>query len=76
MIFQKQFVSFVNRESARFKYFNKLPGVGERIRETAEEPGLLVFGKLLDHGDVGRYLKAERERSLAWLDAALRGNET
>lgn len=71
LIFQKQFVSFVNRESGRFKFFNKLPGVGERILETVEEKGLQVFDKPLDYGEVDRYLMTERERSLAWLDAAL-----
>lgn len=71
LIFQKQFVSFVNRESDRFKFFNKLPGVADRVLETADEEGLQVFDKPLDYADVERYLAAERERSLGWLEAAL-----
>lgn len=71
LIFQKPFVSFVNREPGRFEFFHKLPGVGERILETVGEEGLQVFDKPLDYGEVERYLTAERERSLAWLETAL-----
>lgn len=71
LIFQKPFVSFVNRERGRFEFFNKLPGVGERILETVSEEGIEVFDKSLDYDAVKRYLTVERKRSLAWLDAAL-----
>lgn len=71
LIFQKPFVSFVNREPGRFEFFHKVPGVGERILEIVGEEGLQVFDKPLAYAVVERYLTAERERSLAWLDAAL-----
>lgn len=71
VIFHKQFVSFVHAAADRFDLFKKLPGVADRVLETVSEEGLQAFDKPLNYTDVERYLAVERQRSLAWLEAAL-----
>lgn len=72
LIFRKQFVSFVNRETDRFTFFEKVPGLTGRIMQVTANEELPLLDREVDYGSVGRFLDLERERSLSWLDAALR----
>lgn len=73
LIFQKRFVSFVNRETDRFDFFKKVPGLNGRIMQVTANEELPLADKEVDYKSVGRFLDVERERSLSWLDAALQG---
>lgn len=75
IIFHKQFLSIVNRQTDRFRFFEKLPGIEDRILQKADE-GVTdkIFDKI-NYKMVDEKLNQERERSRKWLDDALSDKE-
>lgn len=63
MIFEKDFITFRARESARFETFMKYPEIGGRILEEGCERDFGKLAEAIDYSKISPFLKAEKERS-------------
>lgn len=71
IIFHKPFLSIVNRQTDRFQFFGKLPGIEEHILQSAEEAIVEKIFEKINYEAVDEKLNQERDRSKKWLDNAL-----
>lgn len=71
IIFQKPFLSFVNRQTDRFKFFEKLPGISEHILSMVDAEFCDKILEQIDYDAVDKELSKERQCSLKWLKDAL-----
>lgn len=74
VIFEKRFLTFVNRQPDRFSIFRQLTGAGERILEELDQiktEDMEKYVEELDYDTIRSELVAEKERSLMWLEEAL-----
>lgn len=72
VIFHKPFLTFVNRQTDRFKIFEDLSDISERILQTVDLRECDRIFRQIDYGKVDKVLLEERERSLRWLAEALK----
>lgn len=71
VIYQKRFLTFVNRQPDRFQIFEKLPGTGNRILRDCKDINPALYLENLDYHRIGEELAKEQSRSLDWLEKAL-----
>ena len=71
LIFQKNFMSFVNRQADRFTVFEQFGDAATHIGKEASPEFLEQCLKPLDYDTINKQLNRERERSQTWLDQAL-----
>ena len=75
VIFEKRFVTFVNRQPDRFSLFQELTGIGQRILEQLDQVGSEDLEKYLEEPDydtIRAELAVKKQHSLDWLEEALR----
>ena len=72
VIFQKNFLTFVNRQPDRFSVFKKFTGTSERIMEPGQEIDYDEALKDLDYKIINQQLQNERKKSLEWLENAIK----
>lgn len=71
VIFHKHFLSFTNRETDRFNFFDKLPGISERILGTVDVENCDKIFEPIDYDAADEVLLKERAYSMQWLQEAL-----
>lgn len=72
VIFQKNFLTFVNRQPDRFSVFKKFTGTSERIMKPGQEIDYDEVIKDLDYEVITQQLQNERKKSLEWLENAIK----
>lgn len=72
VIFQKNFLTFVNRQPDRFSVFKKFTGTSERIKKPGQTIDYDEVMKQLDYITIHQQLQEERAKSLEWLERALK----
>lgn len=75
VIFEKRFVTFVNRQPDRFSLFQELTGIGQRILEQLDQVRSEDLEKYLEEPDydtIRAELAEKKQHSLDWLEEALR----
>ena len=74
VIFEKRFVTFVNRQPDRFSIFQELTGIGQRILEQLDQVRSEDLEKYLEEPDydtIRAELVVKKQYSLDWLEGAL-----
>lgn len=72
VLFHKPFLTFVNRQTDRFKIFEKLPDISGRVLQTVDPEECERIFRQIDYGKVDKALLAEREKSMRWLEESLK----
>ena len=76
VIFQKRFLSFVNRQPGRFQVFDRFSGLSGRIIKPEDMDALLenmeAYVEQMDYSTVEKELEAARQESLGWLKKQLK----
>jgi hypothetical protein len=65
----------VNRQTDRFRFFEKLPGIKDRILQKADEEIIDKIFEEINYKIVDEKLNKERDRSRKWLNNALSDKE-
>lgn len=72
LIFHKLFLSFTNRQTDRFKFFDKFPGLSGHILSMTDSKNCDKIFEQIDYAAVDEALSKERDYSMQWLREALR----